>query len=356
MTHTLQLSVLDQSPVRDGGTAAQAFKETLELAVVTEALGYHRYWVAEHHSLANLAGTSPEILIGQIAARTSRIRVGSGGVMLSHYSALKVAENFRVLESLFPGRIDLGIGRAPGSDPLTAAALAYPGLPRDVRHFPQQVVDLVSYLADTLPPFHPFAGVRAGPGHCASMPEIWLLGSRIESAHLAARLGLPFSYAHFFGLGVEDGPAIAESYRKHFQPSDFLAQPRVNVAVHVMCAQTEEEALRLASSRNLGKLRSTLGRRGGVPTVEEALHYPYSKEERVYLEQIRGNYVDGDPQQVKEKIEALAGLYQTTDITIVTICYGFAERIRSYELVADICGLRDAKEGSTPLLPGECPT
>jgi luciferase family oxidoreductase group 1 len=283
------------------------------------------------------------------------MRVGSGGVMLSHYSPLKVAENFRVLESLFPGRIDLGIGRAPGSDPRTAAALSYPGPPRDVRHFPQQVVDLISFLADTLPPFHPFASVHAGPGTCASMPAVWLLGSRIESAHLAAQLGLPFSYAHFFGTGVEDGPAIVESYRRHFRPSDFLAQPRVNVAVHVMCAETEEEALRLASSRNLGKLKSTLGRRGGVPTLEEALNYPYSKEELVYLEQIRENYIDGDPRQVKGKLEDLADRYQTTDLTVVTICYGFAERVRSYELVANICGLAGADPGAPPSIPVPSP-
>ena len=340
MKSPLQLSVLDQSPVREGGTATDALHETIALAVATEALGYRRFWVAEHHNLGNFAGTSPEILIGQIAARTRTIRVGSGGVMLTHYSALKVAENFRLLQSLYPGRIDLGIGRAPGSDSLTAAALAYPGTARDVRHFPQQVADVMAYLSDSLDRSHPFSGVHAGPGQPAGTPDIWLLGSYVESAHMAAKMGLPFSYAHFFGNGAENGPLIVESYRRHFQPSACLAEPLVNVGVHVLCAETEEEALRLATSRNLMKLRSALGVRSGVPSVEEAVAYPYRSEELAYLEQVKRSYVDGNPQQVKAKLEDLADLYQTTDLTIVTICHGFAERVRSYELLAEVCELK----------------
>jgi luciferase family oxidoreductase group 1 len=336
----LQLSVLDQSPVREGGTATDALQETIALAVATEAMGYRRFWVAEHHNLGNFAGTSPEILIGQIAARTRSIRVGSGGVMLTHYSALKVAENFRLLQALYPGRIDVGIGRAPGSDSLTAAALAYPGMVRDVRHFPQQVADVLAYLNDTLDRSHPFSGVHAGPGEPVGTAEVWLLGSHVESAHLAAKMGLPFSYAHFFGNGAENGPLIAESYRRHFCPSPYLTQPQVNVGVHVLCAETEAEALRLATSRNLMKLRSALGVRSGVPSVEEALAYPYRPEELAYLEQVKQSYVDGDPQQVKAKLEELAGRYQTTDLTIVTICHGFAERVRSYELLAEVCELK----------------
>jgi luciferase family oxidoreductase group 1 len=339
----LQLSVLDQSPVREGGTATDALHETIALAVATEALGYRRFWVAEHHNLGNFAGTSPEILIGQIAARTRSIRVGSGGVMLTHYSALNVAENFRILQALYPGRIDLGIGRAPGSDSLTAAALAYPGTARDVRHFPQQVADVMAYLSDSLDRSHPFSGVHAGPGQPAGTPDIWLLGSYVESAHMAAKMGLPFSYAHFFGNGAENGPLIVESYRRHFQPSACLAEPLVNVGVHVLCAETEEEALRLATSRNLMKLRSALGVRSGVPSVEEAVAYPYRPEESTYLEQVKRSYVDGNPQQVKAKLEDLADLYQTTDLTIVTICHGFAERVRSYELLAEVCELKSGQ-------------
>ena len=338
MSQKLTLSVVDQSPVRTGGTAAQALWETIELAAATEALGYERYWVAEHHNIPNFAGTSPETLIGQIAARTSTIRVGSGGVMLSHYSAFKVAETFRMLESLYPGRIDLGIGRAPGSDQLTAAALAYPGQPREIHHSPQQVYDLLGYLSDSIETGHPLAGVRAGPGS-STVPEVWLLGSRYESAFMAARLGLAFAYAHFFGIGVEEGPAIVEGYRRSFKPSAYLSEPKVNVAVQVLCADTLEEALRLASSRNLARLTSILGTAKGIPSVEEALSYPYRSNELAFVEDYRRLCVDGDPQQVKDGLEALAEVYGTTDLSVVTICFGFAERVRSYELVAEACGL-----------------
>ena len=338
MNGKLTLSVVDQSPVREGGTAVDALRETIELAAATEKLGYQRFWVAEHHNLPGFAGTCPEIMVGQIAARTNTIRVGSGGVMLSHYSALKVAETFRVLESLYPGRIDLGIGRAPGSDPRTTAALAYPGGVRDIGYFPEQVDDVIAYLADAVDPAHPFAGVRAGPTS-GTMPEIWLLGSGADSALLAAERGLPFSYAYFFGLGVEHGPSIVEAYRRRFRPSVYLSEPKVNVAMQVLCAETEEEAKRLAASRNLVRLRIITGRRGGVPSVEEALAYPYTPQERAYLAQFGRTNVDGDPQQVKEQLEALAELYQTTDLSIVTICYDFAARVRSYELVAEVCGI-----------------
>jgi luciferase family oxidoreductase group 1 len=333
------LSIVDQSPVRQGGSAAEALQETIALAVIADALGYARYWVAEHHNLANFASTSPEILIGQIAARTHTIRVGSGGVMLTHYSAFKVAENFRLLETLFPGRIDLGIGRAPGSDQLTAAALAYPGPPRDVRFFPEQVRDVLAYLGNSVEATHPFAQVHAGPG-TATMPEVWLLGSRYESAHLAAMFGLPFSYAHFFGLGVDEGPRIVESYRQHFRPSAYCAAPRVNVTVHVICAETMEQAQRLATSRNLTKLKTTLGRREGVPSIEEALAYPYTVEDVAYIRHFSASSIDGDPQYVKTQLEAIRTQYHTGDIGIVTVCYDFADRVRSYELVAEICGLK----------------
>jgi len=335
----LTLSVVDQSPVRQGGTAGDALRETIELARATEKLGYQRFWVAEHHNLPGFAGTAPEIMIGQIAARTNTMRVGSGGVMLSHYSALKVAETFRMLESLYPGRIDLGIGRAPGSDPRTAAALAYPGGVRDISYFPEQVDDVLAYLADERDPAHPFAGVHAGPTP-ATMPEVWLLGSGIDSAHLAAQRGLPFSYAYFFGIGVEHGPTIVESYRRYFRPSAFLSEPQVNVAVQVLCAETEEEAKRLAASRNLVRLRIVTGRRSGVPPVEEALAYPYTPQERAYLAEFTRANVDGNPQQVKAKLEAIAELFHTTDLSIVTICYDFTARVRSYELVAEVCGIK----------------
>jgi luciferase family oxidoreductase group 1 len=340
VSQQLQLSVVDQSPVREGGTAAEALQETIALAVATEKLGYGRYWVAEHHNVANYASTSPEILIGQIAASTRTMRVGSGGVMLTHYSSFKVAENFRMLETLYPGRIDLGIGRAPGSDQITAAALAYPGHPRDVRHFPEQVRDVVAYLNDAVDSGHPFASVHAGPGACATVPEVWLLGSRYESAYLAAMFGLPFSYAHFFSIAAEDGPGIVESYRRNFRPSAILAAPKVNVTVHVLCADTADKARRLAMSRNLARLKTMQGRRAGVPSLETTELYPYSEHELAYIRQFSASYIDGEAQQVKAGLEAVSASYRTNDIGIVTICYDFADRVRSYELVAEACGLK----------------
>ena len=338
MSSNIQLSVVDQSPVRKGGTARDALTETVELARAVERLGYRRFWVAEHHNLANFAGTSPEILIGQIAANTESIRVGSGGVMLPHYSAFKVAEVFRMLETLFPGRIDLGIGRAPGSDQITAAALSYPRPQLDVRHYPVVVRDLLNFLHDTVDGEHPFASLHAGPGEFTT-PDVWLLGSRADSAAMAAEMGLPFSFAHFFGLATEHGPAIAEMYRQNFQPSEYLSEPKVNVALQVLCAETDEDAQRIGASRNLSRVRSVQNIREGVPPIEEALAYEYRPDEWAYLSKLKESYIDGTPEYVRDKIEALAYAYDTNDIGVVTICYDFADRVRSYELVAEAFGL-----------------
>ncbi len=339
MSQNLQLSVVDQSPMREGSSAGVALRETIQLAKATETMGYERYWVAEHHNLPNFAGTAPEVLVGQIAANTRRIRVGSGGVMLSHYSSLKVAETFRMLDAFYPGRIDLGIGRAPGSDQITAAALAYPSTPKDIRHFPQQVRDVVNYLNDSQPDDHPFSAVAASPDEPDTAPQVWLLGSRYESAFMAAKMGLPFAYAHFFGMGAEDGPQIVESYRQNFEASEHLEQPLVNVGVQVLCADTEEEARRIGSSRNLGRLRSVTGLAKGIPSPELAASYKYLANEWQFIQQYLRNCVDGDPEQVKAGLERVSEQYQTADLSVVTICYHYADRVRSYELVAQACGL-----------------
>ena len=337
------LSVVDQSPMREGSTAGTALRETIDLAVAVESLGYHRYWVAEHHSIPNFAGTSPEMLIGQIAAQTETIRVGSGGVMLSHYSSLKVAENFSLLNSLYPGRIDLGIGRAPGSDQVTASALAYPSHPKEIRYFPQQIHDLLGFLSNTLEDDHPFSSIQVSPSISETSPAVWLLGSRYDSAMMAAQMGLPFAYAHFFGSGSQEGPAIVEGYRRNFQPSDNLSEPFVNVGIHVLCADTEKEALKLASSRNLARLKSITGRAQGIPSVEDALNFSYRTDELAFMEQYSRNCVDGDPQQVKQGLLDLAERYQTSDLSIVTICYAYEDRLRSYQLIAKECGLGNIK-------------
>lgn len=339
----LRLSVVEQSPVRKGGSGADALRESIELAKAAEALGYERFWVAEHHNIRTIASTSPEILIGQIGAATSRIRIGSGGVMLPHYSAFKVAENFRMLEILFPGRVDLGLGRAPGGDPRTAAALAYPRAPIDVRAYPEQVDDLIGFLGDRLPPDHPFASLRPGPP-TAGMPEVWLLGSGVDSALLAAQRGLPFSFAHFFGASSE-GPGIVEHYRRHFRPSRECAEPTVHVAVQVMCAETQEEADWHAASLRLGRIQMARNeKREGIVSPEEASQHVFTPEELRFLETSGMRGTTGDPATVMAELDALAERYGTDQFGVVTICYEWKARLRSYELLASACLARGAAD------------
>ncbi len=340
---TVRLSVLDQSPVRSGRGPADAIKETLDLARAADRLGYHRYWLAEHHSTAGLAGSSPEVLVARVAALTRGIRVGSGGVMLTHYSALKVAENFRMLETLYPGRIDLGIGRAPGSDPLTARALRHGPGALGLEQFPNQIADLIGFLNGGLPPGHPFAGVRAMPtGETA--PELWLLGSSGDSAAYAAHIGVAFSFAHF--INDEGGAEVVRAYREHFTASASLPAPSASVAVFALCAETEEEASRLARSRDLFLVRLYTGRAGTYPTVEEAETYPYSPHELAIVRHARRRTITGAPEQVRERLLALAREYGVDEIVVVTITHSAEARLRSYELLATVFGLAP-REGET---------
>ena len=317
-------------------TASAAIQETLELAQAAERLGYHRYWVAEHHATPGLAGSCPEVLIGQIAARTGRIRVGSGGVMLSHYSALKVAETFRMLETLFPGRIDLGVGRAPGSDRRTAQALRDGPVIPEAEFFPEQVADLLGFLGDALPAGHPFADVCVMP-EVASAPEVWLLGSSDQSAALAAHFGAAFSFAHF--ISDEGGAEITRAYARSFRPSAALATPRASAAVFVVCADTEAEAWRLARSRELFILRLRAGRPGRYPSVEEAEAYPYTAHDRAIVEHNRRRTIAGTPEQVRARLLAMADEYGVEELVVVTITHDPKARLRSYELVAHAFGL-----------------
>ena len=326
------LSVLDQSPVKSGGTPSQAVHETLELAEAADSLGYHRYWLAEHHATPGLACSCPEILIGQVAARTSRIRVGSGGVMLSHYSPLKVAENFRMLETLFPGRIDLSIGRAPGSDQRTAEVLAGDAAALDTGQFPKKVADLIGFLNNRFEAGHPLAGIRAmpeGPG----APDLWLLGSSDQSAALAARHGTAFSFAHFIsGRGAD---AVIRIYARHFRPSPALTTPRASLGVFVICADSETEALRLARSRDLFLLRLYAGQPAPYPSVEEAEGYPYSPRDEAALRDARQRSIVGTPEQVRERLLAMGASCGVDEFVVLTITHDFAARLRSYELLAE---------------------
>jgi len=325
-----RLSVLDQSPVRSGGTPADAVHETLQLAEAADRLGYYRYWLAEHHSTAGLAGASPEVLIGQVAARTTRIRVGAGGVMLSHYSPLKVAETFRMLETLFPGRIDLGIGRAPGSDERTARALRVGG-GGGLEHFPGQLRDLLAFVHDQVPPGHPFAGVRAMPTG-PTAPDVWLLGSSDEGGALAAHFGTAFSFAHF--INSEGGAAVTRAYRRDFRPSPWRSEARASIAVFVVCAETEAEARRLAQSRDLFIARLYTGRPGPFPSVEEAEAYPYRERELAVIDHARARTIAGTPTQVRARLLALGLEYEVDEFVVVTITHDPKARLRSYELLA----------------------
>jgi luciferase family oxidoreductase group 1 len=327
---SLRLSVLDQSPIAEGSTGAVALRNSIDLAECAERAGYRRYWVAEHHGTPMLACASPEVLIGAIAAATGRIRVGSGGVMLPHYSPLKVAETFSMLSALYPDRIDLAVGRAPGSDPLTAFALQ-----RDRRHpapddFPQQLVELLAYLWDQMPADHRFARLAALPGRPAR-PDAWLLGSSPQSGEWAAQLGLPYAFADFINPA---GAAIAARYRQQFVPSANPA-PRVTVAAWILCADTDEEAERLASSSRMAFTLFLQGTFIPVPPVETALDFLAAHPGSVETLGRRRRTIVGAPDRVRAGIEALARDYGADEVMAVTITYDHDARRRSYELIAD---------------------
>jgi len=330
------LSVLDQSPISEGSTGGDALRNSIDLAQLAESVGYRRYWIAEHHATPMLASPSPEALIGPIAALTSTMRIGSGGVMLPHYSPLKVAETFSMLAGLFPGRIDLGIGRAAGTDPLAAFALQRDRRQAAPDDFPEQLQELRGYLDDNLPADHPFARVSKLPGK-PETPEIWLLGSSPQSAIWAAELGLPYVFADFIN---SEGATIAEQYRERFTPSVHLAEPRVTVATWALCADTQEDAERLATSSRMAlSLLRTSGKTIPVPTVETATRFleepagslPIARRRRMTL---------GTKQIVHDGLEAIARAYGAEELMIVTITHSHLARRRSYELIADAFGLQ----------------
>jgi luciferase family oxidoreductase group 1 len=323
--------VLDQSPILSGGTPAQAIAETVRLAQLAEELGYGRFWLAEHHAIAALADPCPEILLCRVAAATSRMRVGTGGVLLPYYSPLKVAEVFRMLEALFPGRIDLGIGRAPGGDLKTAQALAN-GEYRAADRFPEQVQDVVGFLDSTLPPGHPFSAVKAQPAG-PSAPQIWLLGSSDYSAALACQLGLRFAFAHF--ISAHGADAVMRAYRAQYQPSPRETTPVSLLCVFVICANTRAEAERLAASIDLRRLHMAKGIDAPVPTLEEALAYRYSERERAFVEQQRARLVHGDPAEVRERLIELKEETEADELMIITITGDYKSRRESYRLLAE---------------------
>ncbi|HJS96636.1 MAG TPA: LLM class flavin-dependent oxidoreductase [Solirubrobacteraceae bacterium] len=343
----MRLSVLDQSPISEGFTGADALHNTIDLARLADELGYHRYWVAEHHGGPMLAGPSPEALIGPIAAATGAIRVGSGGVMLPQYSPLKVAETFTVLAGLFPGRIDLGIGRAAGTDPLTTFALQRDRRQAAPDDFPQQLAELLAYFDDSLPadhPFHRLAGTLPGR---PQLPKTWLLGSSAQSAIWAGQLGLPYAFADFINA---EGSEIAKLYRERFEPSRDLQASRTAVAVWALAAPTEDEAVYLSTS---SRMSFTLLRRNQlipVPPPEKAVEFLKREGKPLNGTRPGRRSIVGSPEKVRAEIEAVAVEYGAEEVIVVTITHDHQARRRSYELIAEAFGLEPRAVRATPEL------
>ena len=338
MPRSMKLSILDQSPIISGHSAAQAIEETLKLARRVDALGYHRYWLAEHHAIGALGDPCPEILLARLGAETKRIRIGTGGVLLPYYSAFKVAEVFRMLEALYPGRIDLGIGRAPGGDQRTARAVGGGHMPT-AEDFPQQVWELIGYLDGTLPDDHPFRKVRVQP-EGRSAPELWLLGSSDYSGLLAAQLGVRFSFAHF--INAHGGDAVTRAYRERFQartadtdgPAPREATPQAAVCCFVICAASDGEAERRAKVVDCRRLDMAYNLDTPVPTQEEAEKRTFNAEERAHIQSQRSRLVHGSPETCREKLLKIAAQFAADELMVLTITGDYATRLESYELLA----------------------
>jgi luciferase family oxidoreductase group 1 len=329
------LSVLDLATVATGSNPARALAETTQLALVAERLGYKRLWVAEHHGMPAVASSAPPVLVAHLAGATSVIRIGSGGVMLPNHSPLVVAEQFGTLEALHPGRIDLGLGRAPGTDPRTARALRRHG-DLNADHFPDDVVELIGYLARSdAPPSHP----ASVPGR-GYLPEVWLLGSSLFSAELAGILGLPYSFAYHFSPRLLD--AALERYRSSFEPSVFLAAPRAMVAVAVLCAPSQEEARWLAQASALSILQLRTGRLGLFPSPEEAARYPFSAADRALVDEAMATHLIGDPDAVTKGLAELLRRTGADEIMLSTRVHSYEARARSLELVGDLWDMERA--------------
>ena len=328
-----RLSVLDLSPVSSGSNGAQALHNTLELARLTDQLGYERYWLAEHHNLLSVASSAPEVMIGHVASETSRIRVGAGGIMLPNHAPLRVVETFRVLESLHPGRVDLGIGRAPGTDPVTATVLRRSRDAQGADDFPQQFSELLAFSGDGFPEGHPLRSVIAMPSD-VGLPPIWLLGSSGYSARAAGEMGLGYAFASHFSP-TDPAPAM-HAYRESFEPSEAFERPSAILAVSVICAETNEHAEELASSMQLAWVRMRSGTPGPLPSPKEAMDYSYDPAEGRLVDVYRSMQVIGDPRIVRARIEELTQHTVADEVMVTTNVYDHDERLRSYELLADV--------------------
>ena len=332
----LKLAVLDQSPVAAGSTPGQALQNSIELARTVDRLGYTRFWMSEHHAMDTLACTAPEIVLARIGAETERIRIGSGGIMLPHYSAFKVAEVFRTLHALYPGRVDLGLGRAPGGGPVEALALKRERGTKMQDDFSDQVAELLAYFDHDFPAGHPFSSLRVAP-EMPGAPDVWMLGSSQWSSNAAAEFGLPYAFAHFFfGMGTRQA---IETYQHTFVPSSRRMRPEAMAAVGVICAETQDEAEYLAASVRLLQRRIRMNDRRPVAAPEDAIQE---------LQEIGGpspeegewpRYFVGTPARVREQLEAMAAALGIDELVVNTITWDHAKRLRSYELLAQEFGL-----------------
>ncbi|MFJ6749794.1 MULTISPECIES: LLM class flavin-dependent oxidoreductase [unclassified Streptomyces] len=350
-TAPVPLSVLDLVTVGAGNTAAGAVRTAVDIARTAERRGFHRYWVAEHHSMPGVASSSPAVLLAHLAAHTERIRLGSGGVMLPNHAPLVIAEQFGTLEAMAPGRVDLGLGRAPGTDGATAAALRRTErLHEGADEFPQQLAELTRFLDDTFPDGHPYAKIHAVPGpvqatspggvQSAHRPPLWLLGSSGFSAQLAGSLGLPFAFAHHFSA-ANTVPAL-DLYRASFRPSEVLSEPYALIGVAALATEDEQEARRQVLTGALSMIRLRTGRPGLVPSPEEAEAYRFSEMERDFVDSWLGNVIHGTPDTVRQGLDELAKRTGADELMITANAHGGPARLRSYELIADAYGLPQA--------------
>jgi luciferase family oxidoreductase group 1 len=335
----IPLSILDLSPVAAGSSGAQSLRNSLDLARFADGLGFTRYWVAEHHNLPSIASSAPDIMIGQIAAATERMRVGSGGVMLPNHAPLMVAERFKVLEALFPGRIDLGLGRAPGTDPVTSYALRRRQDAGD-DDFLQRFQELILFESNAFPEGHPFRSVRAMPEDVA-LPPIWLLGSSDYSAQLAAMVGAGYSFAHHFA--DHDPVAAMLSYREQFKPSTARDQPYAILACAAVCADSDAEAERLAATIDLNFVRRRRGEYLPLASPEEAAAYPYSPAERGLIARNRARLFVGSKTTLLERLQPMIAATKADEVMVTSMIYDHGARRRSYQLLAEAFGLRSTK-------------
>ncbi|GAC1362460.1 MAG: LLM class flavin-dependent oxidoreductase [Acidobacteriaceae bacterium] len=336
----LRLSVLDQSPVSAGSTPAEALARSIELARQVDGLGYERFWMSEHHAMDTLACTAPEIMLARIGAETRRIRIGSGGMMLPHYAALKIAEQFRMLHALYPGRVDLGIGRAPGGGPVESLALRRERRVQMQDDFADQTAELLAFLepwGEGFPAQHPFAKVRVSP-EMPGGPDVWMLGSSLWSSAAAAEFGLPYAFAHFFSP-VQTRVAI-EGYQRQFVESRYRERPEAMVAVGVICAETQEEAEYLHASVRVLQRRIRLGDRSPVASPEDALRELKVFGAGVVEDGEFPRYFVGRPAKVRQELEAMAGELRIDEVVVNTITWDHGARLRSYELLAEVFGMR----------------